>query len=154
MQWISCSLLEVFVEKYWWKIMQSTKNRLMSDTTKTFMVLLRAIKLTWHHCLDYTFAKNFTIINVNVSKNYFSIVKIPLELVTFRRAFVSSRLNTWHVRSPPLASGAFSIWSNIPLFSTALLLPWRMLLVLELESTHNTNFVVKNPSHVTSEFSL
>ena len=85
---------------------------------------------------------------------YFSIVKIPLRSVTFRRAVVSSRLNTGHVRSPQLASGAFSISSNTPLFPTALPLPWRMLLVLERVSIHNANFVVENPSYVKSEFCL
>ena len=45
---------------------------------------------------------------LNTSFYYFSIVKIPLGLVTLRWATASSRLNTWHVRSP-LVSGAFSI---------------------------------------------
>ena len=82
-----------------------------------------------------------------------SIVKIPLGLVTFKRAVSSSRLNTWHVRSPPLASVPFSIWSKIPLF-TSLMLPWSVLSILDHISIHKTIFVVKNSSNVTLDCSM
>ena len=40
---------------------------------------------------------------------YFSIVKIPLGLVTLRWATASSRLNTYDIISSSLVSGAFAI---------------------------------------------
>ena len=55
---------------------------------QSFIALQRAIKLPF---------------------NYVSVVKLFLGSVTFRQATASPKLNTWHVRSPPLASGAFSI---------------------------------------------
>ena len=40
--------------------------------------------------------------------NYVSMVKIFLGLVMLRQATGPPKLNTYHVRSPPLASGTFS----------------------------------------------
>ena len=68
--------------------MRFIKNGSTSDTTKNFTALQRAIKLLF---------------------NDVSMVKIFLVLMTLRWATASPKLNTWHVRSPPLASGAFSI---------------------------------------------
>ena len=51
------------------------------------------------------------------------------------------------------AFGCFFIWSKMLLFSAALLLPLRVLSVLEGVPIHSPNFIVKNSSHVTLECS-
>ena len=106
------------------KTMQSTKDGSMSERTKNFMALSRAMKLHdtigrekkcpscfagprpghFSHIYEADSSQKFS----NTTLYYFSIVKIPLRLATLSWATASSRLNTWHVRSP-LVSGAFWI---------------------------------------------
>lgn len=51
---------------------------------------------------------------VSFCLTYFSMVKIPLGSLVSKWAFASSRLNTWHVKSPSL----LPIWSKMPRFFT------------------------------------
>ena len=63
-------------------------------------------------------------------------------------------LNILHVWSPSLLSATFSIWSKVQHFSTAFLLLWKLLSVLNYISIHRPNFAVKNPPQVTLECPL
>ena len=100
----------------------------------------------FHHCFDVQFCV--------VLLFYFSIIKIPLESVTLRldRCIFKTKHVACKITITDLTW--LLIWSNMPLFSTALLLPWRGLSVLKRVSIYNPNFVVKKSSHVTLEFSL
>lgn len=127
--------------------------RLGMNNYRKISKLLGAIKLTdfslWydmglgkHCCLNFKdFRRYFVCYRwdknwgsppklLAIHLTYFSMVRISLGLLVFKSVFTSSRLTTADVRPTLLFLDIFSVWSEIPLFSTALALPWRLYSVL------------------------
>ena len=80
-------------------------------------------------------------------------VKPPKVSITFQS--LRCHQDRWHLVDHCILKAqdithniATGLWSTMPL-STALPLPWRVLLVLERVSIHNPNFVDKKSSHIT-----
>ena len=127
--------------------------RLGMNNYRKISKLLGAIKLTdfylWydmglgkHCCLNFKYFRRYFVCYrwdknwgsppklLAIHLTYFSMVRISLGLLVFKSVFTSSRLTTADVRPTLLFLDIFSVWSEIPLFSTALALPWRLYSVL------------------------